>query len=153
MSFPAFSDETSCIPGPRPELIRLRHIESKGLGYNKGYSSLDAFLTYPKWSGDFLPFVDLRGHVFNDGKTAANAGWGFRYLSEPKKRVFGLNFYYDYRDASKKSYRQVSAGLEALGITWDFRMNGYLPVGGKRSVPCGRDGPKPYLDCGKHLSG
>jgi len=30
-------------------------------------------------------------------------------------------------------YNQVSLGLESLGERWDFRANGYLPVGDKKS--------------------
>jgi len=62
---------------------------------------------------------------------AANAGLGFRYLMN--SRVFGVNSYYDYRNTRRQHYNQIGAGLESLGRIWDFRINGYLPVGRKQS--------------------
>ena len=48
-------------------------------------------------------------------------------------RVWGINGYYDYRNTNHQHYNQVSLGLESLGRIWDFRINGYLPVGNKTS--------------------
>jgi hypothetical protein len=108
-----------------------RHIEAGGVGYNKGYTTLEAFLATDPSDWSVMPFLDLRGHVFNDGKLAANAGLGAR--ATLGCRVYGLNAYYDYRNSHHKGYNQVGAGLETLGDTWDFRVNGYLPVGKKVS--------------------
>ena len=65
--------------------------------------------------------------MFNNGKWAANAGAGARYIDE--ERVWGANFYYDYRDTRPPHYNQVSLGFESLSEVWDFRLSGYLPVG------------------------
>jgi hypothetical protein len=108
-----------------------RHIEAGGVGYNKGYTTLETFLATDPSNWSVMPFLDLRGHVFNDGKLAANAGLGAR--ATLGCRVYGLNAYYDYRNSHHKGYNQVGAGLETLGDTWDFRVNGYLPVGKKVS--------------------
>jgi hypothetical protein len=75
--------------------------------------------------------MDARGHVFNDSRFAANAGIGLRYLS--CSRVWGINSYYDYRNTKHHTYQQASLGLESLGEMWDFRLNGYLPFGKKKS--------------------
>jgi hypothetical protein len=109
-----------------------RYTTPKGIGYNDGYTTLEGFFSsnpcdYDSW----LPFLDLRGHVFDNGKLAANAGLGLRYLS--KSRVWGGNVYYDYRNTKRQHYNQAAAGFESLGRVWDFRINGYLPVGWKQS--------------------
>jgi hypothetical protein len=117
---------------PRPEHLNASHTEGKGLGYSKGYSSLDLFLSQPFHNRTAVPFLDLRGHIFNDGKYAANAGLGFRYLSHRYKQVWGINAVYDYLQGARRDYNQVGGGLEALGENWDARMNFYIPVGGKR---------------------
>jgi hypothetical protein len=97
-----------------------------------GYTTLEGFFTIPHTiSTSWVPFLDVRGHIFNNGKPAANAGLGIRYLAS--SRVWGANAYYDYRKTSHQHYNQVSAGLESLGRVWDFRLNGYLPVGDKTS--------------------
>lgn len=130
----AISVETSeeyCGCTPRPERIEVRHIEAKGIGYNKGYTTVEGFFVIPSTlENDWVPFLDIRGHVFNDGRPAANAGLGLRYLSS---RVWGANIYYDYRKTSRVHYNQIGAGLETLGNIWDFRINGYFPVGKRES--------------------
>ena len=109
----------------------MKHIESKGIGYNQGYTTLEGFFIVPSTlENDWVPFLDVRAHVFNDGRPAVNAGIGLRYLSS---RVWGANLYYDYRKTSRYHYNQIGAGLETLGETWDFRINGYFPVGKKES--------------------
>ena len=114
---------------PHPMRVTMRHIEGNGVGYNQGYSTLEGFFTLPDSANkSWVPFLDLRGHMFNNGKPAANAGLGLRYVGS---RVWGANAYYDYRKTNHVSYNQVGAGLETLGRLWDFRINGYLPVGTK----------------------
>lgn len=112
-----------------PSRLTLEHIEGKGLGYDCGYSSLNGFFAPDPTCSSTLPFVDLRTHIFNDGKFAANAGIGIRSLVG--SRIYGVNAYYDYRHAKRTHYNQIGLGFEALGIKWDFRLNGYLPIGTK----------------------
>lgn len=109
----------------------LRHIEGGGIGYAEGYTTLEAFLAPDHTQWKLMPFFDARGHVFNNGKAAANAGIGLR--TECEKRVYGINAYYDYRNLGRFHSNQVGVGLETLGEVLDFRINGYLPVGKKIS--------------------
>lgn len=113
--------------------IAGRHIEAGGIGYNQGYTTLEGFFAPRPTNGGFLPFLDLRGHLFNDGRFAANAGMGLRFLGGC--RVYGINSYYDYRKTKHTHYNQFTLGLETLGDLWDFRVNGYLPFGDKKSSP------------------
>ena len=112
--------------------LPVRYTSPKGVGYGTGYTTIEGFFSPPNILADaWIPFLDLRGHVFDNGRFAANAGLGLRYLST--SRVWGINSYYDYRNTNRQHYNQVSAGLESLGRIWDFRINGYLPVGWKQS--------------------
>ncbi|MBI2742652.1 MAG: inverse autotransporter beta domain-containing protein [Chlamydiales bacterium] len=123
---------SSCGDSPRPMRVTMRHIEANGVGYNQGYTTLEGFFApLTLWKDTWVPFLDLRGHLFNSGKPAANAGIGVRYLAT--SRIWGVNAYYDYRKTNRHHYNQVSLGLESLGKIWDFRINGYLPVGDKKS--------------------
>ncbi len=125
------SSQEECGKGPRPMRASVRYTTPKGIGYKQGYTTLEGFLAPSTFgNGAFLPFLDLRGHVFDSGQLAANAGVGLRYLA---KRIWGGNLYYDYRNTAHQHYNQVSIGLESLGRVWDFRINGYLPVGLKQS--------------------
>jgi len=112
--------------------VRVRYTTPKGIGYRPGYTTAEAFFSPSCFLNDtWLPFVDLRAHVFDTGKPAVNAGFGWRYLA--KRRIWGANAYYDYRNTKRQHYNQVAVGLESLGAVWDFRINGYLPVGKKYS--------------------
>jgi len=123
-------EPTTCGEAPRPYYVTLRHIEGHGVGYNQGYTTLEGFFRTPNLD-TWVPFLDLRYHFFNNGKPAANAGLGLRYLAT--SRIWGINGYYDYRKTNHQHYNQISIGLESLGNIWDFRINGYLPVGKKTS--------------------
>jgi hypothetical protein len=124
------SKDPTCGKSPRPYYITLKHIEGNGVGYNQGYTTLEGFFRTPNPDA-WIPFLDVRYHFFNNGKPAANAGLGLRYLT--RSRIWGMNAYYDYRKTNHQQYNQISAGLESLGKYWDFRINGYLPVGKKTS--------------------
>jgi len=136
---PNLAPQTStCGCASKPARISLRHIEANGLGYNQGYSTLEIFFSpNDPVCGRWIPFLDVRGHVFNNARIATNAGVGLRYLSfsnsDWRARVWGINTYYDYRNTSHSSYHQAALGLESLGQTLDFRLNGYLPFGHKKS--------------------
>lgn len=125
-----------CAPGPKHMRTAVRHIEAGGIGYNKGYTTLEAFIASDPNQWRLMPFLDVRGHVFNDGKFAVNAGVGSRTIWGC--RAYGMNVYYDYRNTHHRGYNQIAMGLETLGKLWDLRVNGYLPVGGKISRPYDR---------------
>lgn len=128
-----YMDENSILE----QRISLRHTEGSGLGYAIGYTSLDLFLSQSFDNQSLLPFLDLRGHVFNNGKFAGNAGLGFRYFSPCFEQIWGVNVTYDYlqhlQHYPRQSYHQVGGGLEIIGERWDFHLNAYVPVGDKKT--------------------
>ena len=107
--------------------IGIRHRESRGIGYDDGYTTIDGYLM-PDWDRKFLPLLNARVHLLNDGRWATNAGVGSRF-GIGDDFVFGLNGYYDFRAAKTLRGHQIGAGLEALSSIIDFRLNGYFPVG------------------------
>ena len=132
VSLSAKAPQEPCPDTTRPMRVTVRHIEANGIGYQDGYTTLEGFFSPPSpYKEKWLPFADLRGHVFNNGKMAANTGIGIRYLQS--SRLWGANAYYDYRNTRHTHYNQVAFGLETLGKLWDAKINGYLPVGSKIS--------------------
>ncbi len=111
--------------------LEIRHREAGGVGYSTGYSSLDYFMIT---EGDVEMLLDLRGHVFNNGQGAGNAGLGFRCPIHHDKYLIGANAFYDIRQSTDLLCNQVGVGLEWLGKYVDFRTNGYLPVGKKKDI-------------------
>jgi trimeric autotransporter adhesin len=129
----AHKEAENCPDGKKHYRATIRHIESGGIGYENGYTTLEAFLASDPSQWTLTPFLDARGHVFDNGKWAANVGIGLRTLWG--NRAYGLNVYYDYRNTSRLNSNQIGAGLETLGEFFDFRINGYLPLGTKISGP------------------
>jgi hypothetical protein len=116
-----------------PFHVDFHHIESKGVGYKDGYSTLQGFGIYENNSA-FMPFLDLRGHVFNDGKLSGNVGLGARTDLTSINHLLGLYSYYDVRRADPDfTVNQVSLGVELLGKRMEYRLNGYFPVGRHKS--------------------
>lgn len=119
-------------PGPGWSLD-LRYRAPRGLGYQEGYGSAQLFLSSTSMER-FHPFIDLRGHLFNDGKWAANGGLGFRYIADSRTSTYGGNLYYDFRDGgSIGGVHQMSGGLEYLSRFFEMRTSGYLPLGSRTS--------------------
>lgn len=113
----------------------VRHTEGKGIGYKRGYTTLE-FMLIPSTLLQYsmFPFLDIRGQGLNDRKVAANAGIGFRYVTSCQN-AFGCNVYYDFRQGSHKGFDQIGHGFQQIGIgfeflspIWDFRINLYQPI-------------------------
>ena len=122
---------TECQSTAKQNQFNIRHQEGTGVGYNKGYTSANALLNY-KINQQFFSFLDLRGHIFNDGKWAANAGLGLRYLPNALSILFGINAFYDYRETKHSVFNQLGAGFECFLPHWDIRVNGYFPFGTRK---------------------
>ncbi|MDP1834675.1 MAG: right-handed parallel beta-helix repeat-containing protein [Chlamydiales bacterium] len=117
----------------QPYRAAFRHIEGGGIGYKDGYTTLEMFMSSDEGQWDVTPFFDARSHVFNNGKWATNIGCGIR--APRGNHVYGINTYYDYRNGGRLRSNQLGLGLEALGELFDFRINGYLPVGKTTGSP------------------
>ena len=137
LSLSCFADSLEpnerCPYGKKRYRATIRHIEKGGIGYEDGYTTLETFLASDPSRWKLTSFFDARGHVFDNGKWAANAGIGLRTLLG--NRAYGINAYYDYRNTGRFHSNQVGAGLETLGKLFDLRINGYFPVGTKNSSP------------------
>ncbi len=112
--------------------LGVRHTEGEGIGYNKGYSTLD-LVWIPVTFDPLILFTDLRGHRFTDGKFAGNGGIGVRYPHLPTGYAYGANIFYDYRRLKQSNLNRLGAGLEALGSFISFRANGYFPIGARNT--------------------
>lgn len=113
--------------------VGVRHTEARGVGYENGYTTIEGFGIWDRCSS-FMPFLDVRGHVFNDSKLAGNIGIGERTLFSSINHIMGLYLYYDVRrDRHHLTVNQLSPGIELLGKRMEYRVNGYFPVGKTKS--------------------
>jgi hypothetical protein len=113
--------------------IGVRHIEARGIGYKNGYTTLEGFGIYNRHDR-FMPFLDLRGHIFDNGKLAGNAGIGARSFLSSIQHLLGYYLYYDIRQVGHDlTAQQLSPGIELLGRRMEYRINAYFPVGNQKS--------------------
>ena len=142
LTLTAFADED------QNELLflSLQRNEGATVGDKISYTTLEAF-AFPFNYQNFWPFLDLRYHGFGESRqNAANAGLGFRITPNFTDFIFGANAYYDYTNIHNRPFHQVGMGLEMLGCVWNFRLNGYLPVGKKTRL-------KSTILCAKYTKG
>ena len=105
-----------------------------GRSYKRGYETVRAFLASYQMGSTFYPFVDLRAHRLGNGRLATNVGLGFRSFTQSADEMFGLNLYYDYRRLHQTNLQQMGVGGELFIKCWEFRLNGYFPISGKRAL-------------------
>jgi parallel beta-helix repeat protein len=98
-----------------------------GVGYTTSYSDLNGFVPLLQGTTS-LVFVEMHGLLSDTTLLGSNAGGGYRRYDPERNRLFGINGFYDYRDAGHHSFHQLGLGLESLGEVWDFRSNVYLPI-------------------------
>lgn len=78
---------------------------------------------------DTLLYTDIRYRLDNKSSREGNFGLGLRHIL-PSSWIVGGYTYYDRRKTPYDNYfSQITAGLEALSVDWDFRANVYIPIG------------------------
>lgn len=127
------ADFVLCEKAPRLYHFYADYVFGRGLGFSEGYSTLGFFMA-PGFKGNWIPFLDFKGHLFNDGKWAANGGAGARYYIDYLDVFFGVNAFYDYRRYQKENFNEGGFGIELLGNWCAFRSNGYITFGRDQKI-------------------
>lgn len=112
----------------RPAYLVGSHTFGEGVGYDSGFSTIQAlsFLTFCK--KNYWAYTDLKFHFFDDRQIAGNVGVGVRHLLYNSSRIIGLNAYYDFRRSDNDFFfNQIGLGFEILTGCLDFRFNAYIP--------------------------
>ncbi|MDO9055677.1 MAG: inverse autotransporter beta domain-containing protein [Sulfuricurvum sp.] len=102
-------------------------IEGKG-GTDRNLGEAGLFM--PLWQDvRTLVFTDIRTRMDDQSSREGNFGLGVRHMLESGWNV-GTYAYWDRRRSEYDNFfNQVTVGAEALSLDWDFRVNGYVPVG------------------------
>jgi Inverse autotransporter, beta-domain len=111
--------------------LSLSHTEGHWFDNRIGYTSMRWFWPHPAIpDGNYFPFIDIRGHVFNNGTAAGNFGGGVRMINGcNQSTIYGVNAFYDFRKAAWNHYfQQIGIGFEILNPCLDIRFNGYIPL-------------------------
>lgn len=79
-----------------------------------------------------LGFWQGRYAYQSGANSTANLGIGFRWLSEDKTSITGINTFYDY--AFKHNLSRVGIGAEYFNKQTEYRANFYIPTSGDRQT-------------------
>ncbi len=98
-----------------------------------GYSTGGVLLGVPFSSGPSrydkgIGFIDVRGHIENDGNLAATSDLGYRLPDWDGNRIWGVHAGYDWRQTDNGDYGWVNIGAEMLSRDWDLRADGYINI-------------------------
>jgi hypothetical protein len=116
--------------GGLPFNLILRTDQGDGVSTN-GYTTGGVVLGLP-FSGEpnrydhGMGFIDVRGHIENDGHTAVTSDLGYRLPDWDGNRIWGVHGGYDWRQTDDGSYAWVNIGAEMLSKDWDLRVDGYI---------------------------
>jgi len=130
-----FSDGMIAIDGQTPWLVYdqtrfgLGHTTGNGIGYDRDFTTLEAFVPFVYSDGNGIIFGDGRALLESDpGPRGLNLGIGHRFYSPELDGLIGTYLYYDYRETDRSSFQQLSPGFEILTDRWDLRLNAYIPA-------------------------
>lgn len=112
-------------------------VEAK-LGSKRHLGELDFFLPLLQDSNT-LVFANLRGRGDDNSSREGNLGLGVRHMLDSGWNLGAYGYFDRRRSVYDNYFNQVTLGFEALGRDWDFRANGYLPIG-DRSKSLGTTG-------------
>ncbi|MFP4099850.1 right-handed parallel beta-helix repeat-containing protein [Coleofasciculus sp.] len=105
---------------------------SSGGGFD-GFTRLEGFVPLLQTPGKNLTFLEGRLFLDNDdANLGGNLILGYRTYSVHSHRIWGGYMSYDNRHTGHNTFNQLGLGIESLGTVWDFRVNGYLPIGDTR---------------------
>jgi trimeric autotransporter adhesin len=115
-----------------PLRLGVEHSTSGG-GFD-GVTQFEGFIPLRQDPGQNITFFIPRFLLDNDGNTGGSLLLGHRFYSQSRNRIFGGYVAFDSRETHHNTFHQLGLGLESLGETWDFRINGYIPLGDSRQL-------------------
>ena len=110
-----------------PARFNLKH-QSSSAGLD-GITGFGGFIPLDQTPGETITF--LEGDLLLDN--GGNLGWsvdiGHRGFDGDIQRIRGGYLGFDGRSTDESTFYQLAAGYERLAEDWDFRLNGYVPLG------------------------
>ena len=104
-----------------------------GVGYESSFFGLDGFVPLTQTPGKNLTYAQGRLLLdTNGGNPGGNVAVGYRDFDPSSGRILGGYVGVDVRDTGRTTFSQLGAGVEAVFPGFEFRVNGYLPVGDRR---------------------
>jgi Right handed beta helix region len=127
----AFTASASAQEAPRVSPNFEVRYTTEGAGIESN-GSVEGFVPLFQTPGKNATFVQGKLFLDNDSQMGGNILFGHRIYDESSDRVTGGYVSLDARDTGASYFKQLGLGFETLG-KWDFRINGYLPLGDTRN--------------------
>jgi hypothetical protein len=110
--------------------LGVGHTTSGG-GFD-GFTRFEGFVPLFQEPGNNITFIEGRLLLDNSANLGGNILLGYRTYDANSRRIWGGYIGYDNRNTGNNTFNQIGFGAESLGEVWDFRTNGYLPIGNTR---------------------
>ena len=141
-SIPEFADSDASMAqaAEAPERLEALKIPARvNVEHNSSTAGLDGitgiggFVPLSQEAGENVTFLEGDLQVDNGGHFGWNLSLGYRGINqdedEKDDRLRGGFIGLDSHFTDESNFYQLAAGYESLGKDWDFRLNGYLPLG------------------------
>ncbi len=119
---------------PRDVLFRVGYRGGDIYGVNHGFTNLSAFMPYYTEADSALWFFNPRLVITDEGRGAANVGFGHRAYAQDLDRVFSFSTWYDYDTGHEEDYHQLGGSFAAIGRNMTFRANANFVVSEKTNI-------------------
>ncbi|MBT9312859.1 right-handed parallel beta-helix repeat-containing protein [Leptothoe kymatousa] len=123
----AQTDSSELSVSPR---FYINHSSSGG-GFD-GFTGVEGFIPLDQTPGRNVTYFNGRVNLDNDANFGSNVIFGHRSYSPEDRTIYGGYAAWDVRNTGSETFHQLGVGVEGLGETWDWRINGYLPIGETR---------------------
>ncbi len=114
-----------------PARVNVEH-NSSTAGLD-GITGIGGFVPLTQEAGENVTFLEGDLQVDNGGHFGWNLSLGYRGINQDEDgeddRLRGGYLGLDSHFTDESNFYQLAAGYESLGQDWDFRLNGYLPLG------------------------
>ncbi|MCA9076533.1 MAG: hypothetical protein KDA93_16030 [Planctomycetaceae bacterium] len=119
---------------PRDILFSFGYRGGDIYGVNHGFTSLSGFMPYYTESDSALWFFNPRLVITDEGRGAANVGFGHRAYAHDLDRVFSFSTWYDYDTGHEDDYHQIGGSFASIGRNLTFRANANFVVNEKTNI-------------------
>ncbi|MEL6224972.1 MAG: right-handed parallel beta-helix repeat-containing protein [Cyanobacteria bacterium J06627_8] len=106
---------------------------SSGAGFD-GTTHIRGFIPLRQRPGQNITYVAPQFLIDNAGDVGGNLLFGHRAYGDDGNRIWGGYVSFDARETDESDFYQLGMGVESLGNVWDFRVNGYIPLGDTSQV-------------------
>jgi hypothetical protein len=118
-------------PAPKPQFNGGLRFDSQGAGTPNTLSGYAFLPILGNERGDvFFAESYINWNIASDGidsSIGSSTRLGYRWLTENKSWIYGVNAGIDNRPFQAQNFLQAGLGIEALSPKLEFRVNGYIP--------------------------